>query len=125
MNKRCEKCDYYCIGTETCDHLLRTGVRRGCPIDGCTRFKHTGEKKLDRFQLPTSPLLKKKIPVEKKPKAPTAKQLRQHKMRDLYEEGKNDREIAKEVGRTSSAVGAWRKKNDLPRLAFGRPRKEA
>lgn len=116
MNK-CEKCDYWCIHTETCDYLLRTGERRGCPIDGCTRYKPVEKKKPKPLQLPTSPLLKK-------PKELTAKQLQQKKMRELYDAGKNDSEIAAIIGRTHQAVSQWRKTEGLPRLSYGRPRKD-
>lgn len=39
IQAKCKKCKYYAKVTMTCDYLLRTGVRRGCPTKKCTRFE--------------------------------------------------------------------------------------
>ena len=42
-NKQCRKCLYswkHLSGNEAyCDYLGKTGKRRGCPVEGCTRFE--------------------------------------------------------------------------------------
>jgi len=108
MNKKCEKCDYWCIHTETCDYLLRTGERRGCPIDGCTRFKpiHTNKKFL--FMPPTS----KKFDEPKSRREHS--RLNKDDMMPLYEQGMTDTQIARVTGICRKSVWIWRNKNGLP-----------
>ena len=38
-------------GTPSCDHLLLTGEQRGCPVEGCTKYKKGKAPK--RYTLPT------------------------------------------------------------------------
>lgn len=38
IQAKCKRCKYYSKETVTCDFLLKTGVRRGCPAKNCTRF---------------------------------------------------------------------------------------
>lgn len=43
-DKTCEKCIHYGVQTMTCNYILHTGHRRGCPAGtGCTRRK-TGSR---------------------------------------------------------------------------------
>lgn len=115
--RRCDTCLYQDRHTCTCDFYLMTGQRRKSPVEDCERWNaRNGRNHVPHIVVAKEPA--------KKQEKPTKRQLRWQKMRDLYDAGKNDSEIAREVGLTSAAVGIWRRRNDLPRLFLGRPRKK-
>lgn len=106
MTQRCQKCYFYGHRTDTCDYILVTGHRRGCPPDRCIRFEPSGGRDRRRPAL-------------------TAKQLnRLRQMKLLHGRGLTDPQIAELVGVHQQTVFMWRKKNGLPANAkFGGDRK--
>lgn len=106
--ERCKGCYFYGQRTETCDYLLVTGERRGCPPGPrCTRFQ-AGDYIVKRRALLMTP----------------RQAMRHHRMKELYDKGLTDREIADLVHVAKQTVFMWRKKNNLPAHArFGGDRK--
>lgn len=82
---RCLLCRYYSANTDTCDHLLMTGVRRGCPAGDCTRFAEADE-------------LFPGLSAEERAALYTA-----------YYMGMNDSESAEAAGVSRFAAARWRK----------------
>lgn len=81
----CNGCIHYGVQTLTCDYILRTDHRRGCPAGkGCTR-KETGRKK-------------------------KAKDKERAQAYLLWQQGLHNAEIARRVGVSEATVGIWRKK---------------
>lgn len=101
--KYCVGCDYACYsGIEPiCDYIGITGHMRGCPPgEGCTKKKVTGQKRR------------------------RGKTWNENRALELYEEGKNDQEVADAVGATLNAIRTWRSLNHLPPNRDGRKRNE-
>lgn len=90
---RCKTCWYYSFKTYTCDYILRHYHSRGCPVDGCTRYKPSRMAKQ---------ITGERLPDDK------AEFLR------LYEAGLTDYEIAAVMGRPRSTIQYWRAKLGLP-----------
>ena len=98
---KCRKdCYYYGKSIDSCDFYLITGVRRGCSPDDCTRYLKDKRKN-------TLPLN-----LARSAKAENCR-VRRHQMLVLYNSGKNDREIAAEMGCHKHTVQMWRKHNGL------------
>lgn len=104
VTERCRECLYFCNNdchfiVPTCDYFLITGKRRGCPAgDECDKFLPA--KACIKIRCAQMGVLK--IPVKEK------------QLWDLYQQGKNDAEIAIAVGINRHTVARWRKKNGLP-----------
>ena len=93
----CKGCDYLGLSTLTCDYYLRHGVgnRRPCkPGKGC-RAKTTvsAKGKLDRDE----------------------------RLLRLYQEGKNDVELARATGYHIGSIRNWRKRHKYPPVVMGNP----
>lgn len=100
--RRCPTCYYYDRGCRTCDFMLVTGVRRGCPIDDCFRYlPREGLHHRPRFALQGSPAGTRNNPKYKA-------------MEAFYKQGMSDRQIAEKVGCSKSLVQRWRTKAGLP-----------
>lgn len=104
MTERCKLCLYYCSCDghyvyPTCDYLLKTGRRRGCPAgDDCDKFLPSEEcVKFTNVALGTV-----RLPIKKQ------------FLLDLYEQGLNDSEISKRAGCSRRTVAVWRNKCGLP-----------
>ena len=104
MTERCKDCVYYCncdghYMYPTCDYILMTGRRRGCPAgDECDKFLPA--KDCLRFTNPLMGVVR--LPIQ------------EQQLVDLYEQGLPDGEIGKRVGLSRSAVQVWRHKRGLP-----------
>ena len=94
-------CAFKGTNTDTCDYLLITGKRRGCPAGPlCLRYKPVTAKERKVPQLPST---------FKKDRSGlyTAFQ-------SLYEEGYSDQEIAAALGVSKETVTRWRRSERLP-----------
>lgn len=94
-------CAFKGTNTDTCDYLLITGKRRGCPAGPlCLRYKPVTAKERKVPQLPST---------FKKDRSGlyTAFQ-------SLYEEGYSDQEIAAALGVSRDTVTRWRRSERLP-----------
>lgn len=94
-------CAFKGTNTDTCDYLLITGKRRGCPAGPlCLRYKPVTAKERKVPQLPST---------FKKDRSGlyTAFQ-------SLYEEGYSDQEIAAALGVSKETVARWRRSERLP-----------
>ena len=104
MTERCKACLYYCNCDghyiyPTCDYMLTTGKRRGCPAgDECDKF------------IPSEECIKLSGVYSGVVRLPIKEPL----LFDLYEQGLTDREIAIAVGTTLKVARGWRRKNGLP-----------
>lgn len=86
MARACRGCDYQ-AGGKYCDYIGIVGHRRPCPPGkDCTVKKVTGKKQAPDYV----------------------------KIAALYEDGLDDREIAKGARCSIAAVGRWRKEQSLP-----------
>lgn len=103
VTERCRECLYFCSCNghyvcPTCDYFLITGKRRGCPAgDNCDKF--LASKECLKINTAANGVIR--LPVRVKD------------MQDLYEQGKNDVEIARAVGVSRATVAHWRAKNGL------------
>lgn len=94
-------CAFKGTNTDTCDYILVTGKRRGCPAGPlCLRYKPVTAKERKVPQLPST---------FKKDRSGlyTAFQ-------SLYEEGYSDQEIAAVLGVSKETVARWRRSERLP-----------
>ena len=94
-------CAFKGTNTDTCDYILVTGKRRGCPAGPlCIRYKPVNAKERKVPQLPST---------FKKDRSGlfTA-------FGSLYEEGYSDREIADIMGVGKETVARWRRGERLP-----------
>lgn len=97
-------CAYKGTNTDTCDYILVTGKRRGCPAGPmCKRYKSVNARKRKVPQLPST---------FKKDRSGlyTA-------FETMYAEGFSDREIAEDLGVSRDTVSSWRRKERLPNQA--------
>ena len=94
-------CAYKGTNTDTCDYILVTGKRRGCPAGPlCLRYKPVTVKERKIPQLPS-----------------TFKKDRSGlfvAFQSLYEEGYSDQEIASALGVSKEIVARWRRSERLP-----------
>ena len=94
-------CAYKGTNTDTCDYILVTGKRRGCPAGPlCLRYKPVTAKERKVPQLPS-----------------TFKKDRSGlyiAFQSLYEEGYSDQEIADTMGVGKETVARWRRSERLP-----------
>ena len=94
-------CAFKGTNTDTCDYLLITGKRRGCPAGPlCLRYKPVTAKERKVPQLPS-----------------TFKKDRSGlfiAFQSLYEEGYSDQEIAAALGVSKETVARWRRGERLP-----------
>ena len=97
-------CAFKGTHTDTCDYILITGKRRGCPAGPlCLRYKPvTAEERKERKVLYIPTTFKK-----------------DHSglfvaFQSLYEEGYSDQEIADAMGVGRETVGKWRREERLP-----------
>jgi len=104
-------CDDYCKGCRhynesygaNCEYMRDTGMRRPCPAGtGCT--EHT-KRNLEGFRVYARKDTKRKIDDKRG--------------RELFKEGKSDKEIAAEFGVAESSIIKWRYKNGLLRQRGG------
>lgn len=97
-------CAYFGTNTHTCDYILITGQRRGCPGGRlCKRYKPLKARKREMPPLPTR--FKKGSPglfVA---------------FESMYEEGFSDVQIAEALGVSRDTVSGWRRKERLPSQA--------
>ena len=94
-------CAFKGTNTDTCDYILVTGKRRGCPAGPlCVRYKSVSARERKVPQLPST---------FKKDRSGlyTAFQ-------SLYEEGFSDQEIAAALGVSKETVARWRRSERLP-----------
>ena len=97
-------CAYKGTNTDTCDYILITGKRRGCPAGPlCKRYKPINARNRKVPQLPST---------FKKDRSGlyTA-------FETMYAEGFSDREIAEALGVSRDTVSSWRRKERLPSQA--------
>lgn len=94
-------CAFKGTNTDTCDYILVTGKRRGCPAGPlCLRYKPVTAKERKVPQLPS-----------------TFKKDRSGlfvAFQSLYEEGYSDQEIADTMGVGRGTVSKWRREERLP-----------
>ena len=94
-------CAYKGTNTDTCDYILVTGKRRGCPAGPlCLRYKPVTAKERKVPQLPS-----------------TFKKDRSGlfvAFQSLYEEGYSDQEISAALGVSKETVARWRRGERLP-----------
>lgn len=105
-------CKFYGTNTNTCDYILITGQRRGCPGGRlCTKYKPVNGRHRKMPQLPTT---------FKKGNSGlfTA-------FETMYEEGFTDQKIAEALGVCRETVSRWRWKERLPSQATRRKIKQA
>lgn len=89
-DKTCEKCRFWGRSTNTCDYILVMDQSRGCPVGkGCKRMEPVIEQNNKRIKWDEDKAWK------------------------LWEQGKCDAEIAREVGISSWTIGYWRKNRNL------------
>lgn len=103
MCKR-KSCAYFGTNTHTCDYILITGQRRGCPAGPlCNRYKPLNARHRKVPQLPST---------FKKDRSGlyTA-------FETMYEEGFSDKQIADALGVSRDTVSSWRRKERLPSQA--------
>ena len=94
-------CAFKGTNTGTCDYIIVTGKRRGCPAGPlCLRYKPVTAKERKVPQLPST---------FKKDRSGlyTA-------FDTMYEEGFSDREIAEALGVSRDTVSKWRRSERLP-----------
>lgn len=98
VTEKCRGCLYFGHRTKTCDYMLLTGQRRGCPTEACTRRVEAEEAKclVDCY-------LGKREMSE-----------RERAFLSLYEAGHTDAEIARLTGKGRMLVSHWRAKMGLP-----------
>lgn len=86
---RCQICfygsNYYTLG-RICNYIDVAGTPRKCPVENCDKF----------------------MPFPKSQKA------LENTMRELYDQGLNDRQIGESMGLATSTVNQWRKRAKLP-----------
>lgn len=94
---RNRSCLYYGCRTETCDYLLITGERRGCPVEDCARYvPNASVRRLVDYYSGKGKLSEQ-----------------DRRLLDLYEQGLSDREIARRAERSCNLVWHWRSKMGL------------
>lgn len=97
-------CAFKGTNTDTCDYILVTGKRRGCPAGPlCLRYKPVTAKERKVPQLPST-FKKDRYGLY------TA-------FETMYEEGFSDREIAEALGVSRDTVSKWRRKERRPSQA--------
>lgn len=97
-------CAYYAANTNTCDYILITGQRRGCPGGPlCKKYKPLNARHRKVPQLPST---------FKKDRSGlyTA-------FETMYAEGFSDKQIADALGVSRDTVSSWRRKERLPSQA--------
>lgn len=98
MNDRCRTCLYHSRNTDTCDYLLITNERRGCPTEGCTRYRSAKTlKELGKYYATHGGM-----------------SASDGKLIELYDRGLSDVEIAAFLGRSRTFVARRRKRFGLP-----------
>ena len=107
--KKCKDCFYYGVSTSTCDYILVTGKRRGCPIDeNCTKYlKGDGTVRRQVISLDGGRRGRKRDDS------------RYLAIKALYDEGLNDTQIAEKMGVSRGAIYNWRQREGLPANARG------
>ena len=97
-------CAFKGTNTDTCDYILVTGKRRGCPAGPlCLRYKPVTSKERKVPQLPST-FKKERSGLY------TA-------FETMYEEGFSDVQIAEALGVSRDTVSNWRRKERLPSQA--------
>ena len=97
-------CAFFGTNTKTCDFILITGKRRGCPAGHlCERYKPLNARKRKVPQLPST-LKKDRSGLY------TA-------FETMYAEGFSDVQIAESLGVSRETVSGWRRKERLPSQA--------
>lgn len=94
----CLSCRYYCVHTGSCDYLLQTGLRRGCPKSQCLRYEKLGGEQ-GRGGSAAYTRLEERFLL-------------------LYSEGLNDREIARRLNVSRQSVCTWRVRLDFPSCRY-------
>lgn len=98
MNAKCRSCIYHSRKTHTCDYMLITNERRGCPVGACTRYESTEQaRELGRYYSGQDGVCSFNEELLK-----------------LYDQGLNDAAIAKVVGKNRTIIARWRHRNGLP-----------
>lgn len=108
---------------ETCDFLVITGRRRGCPGGkGCKEYRPKKRNELHRpFRIYPSEAPKNggastpQSARNKRNRPPT--KLDEDRAMELYRQGLSDRDIAGRLGMSPGGVHNWRKRNGLPVIA--------
>ncbi len=116
--KGCLTCSYFARDTKTCDYVLITGRRRGCPAGiGCVKYERAVKKK------PSLDINFRRLPVKDgaesaadKPKRKSTIEAykRRAVFRELYNKRLTDREIADEAQCNPETVRIWRRSLGLP-----------
>lgn len=97
-------CAYFGTNTKTCDYILITGQRRGCPGGRlCERYKSVNARHRKIPQL-SSTFKKERSGLY------TA-------FETMYAEGFSDVQIAEALGVSRDTVSSWRRKERLPNQA--------
>lgn len=103
QSEKCLSCRY--IQSGYCDYASITGhcrIKICPPGDKCTVYEPAPGQKA-----PES------LPLDGAKKTPTAQDYRWRQMRELYEQGLNDKEIASEMGCSRTTVRQWRHSESL------------
>lgn len=109
---RCGKCMYGAgaLSVFRCNYAGLTGrTRKAQPPEACTYFR-AGQRLVTPEEAARQQEARQKKPECRK----TARGLDWEKGWDLYQQGKNDGEIAREMGCSTGAVFRWRKRNGMP-----------
>lgn len=97
-------CAFFGTNTKTCDFILITGQRRGCPAGRqCERYKPVNARHRKVPQLPST-FKKERSGLY------TA-------FETMYAEGFSDKQIADALGVSRDTVSSWRRKERLPNQA--------
>ena len=102
VTDRCKSCAYYCTESHqiapSCDYILYTGHRRGCPAGNqCNKYRQAR----GRTEVRDPNLGTRRIPASN------------DQLMELYWQGKTDEEIAAEVGVNPKTIARWRKGQGL------------
>ena len=99
VGEKCRSCLYYAAYTDTCDYMLVTHERRGCPAgDECVRYRPSvGATTLADYYVGRAKLSD-----------------RDRMLLELYEKGCSDTQIEKATGIPRTSVSHWRARMGLP-----------
>lgn len=111
-NRKCNTCKYRCylINAWYCQYILVTGHCRGCSPVKCKRYKRGNPAEtIDD----TTKIISKRSEQSQRQKQ--YKSVRRHQeILELYNNGKNDHEIAHELNLAVGTIYNWRQQNNLP-----------
>lgn len=117
----CDGCTYYDTNTNSCDYIIREKKMREAPAipgKGCAKRSEAERKRVTPTRLPSR--WRAEARKEAYPDRMGYRVFPEAAARELYDEGKNDLEISKELGWGAQRVARWRNENGLRPLRTGR-----